>query len=111
MPVATIWSAAPRMSLSVTFSAKKFQLFQPIGGVSATAFGAAGLLAEVCATVVNDESARTATESKAETRMIQSSMETISVEILCPPTTFSNRTPLLALVLSLISFKELPLSF
>jgi hypothetical protein len=92
------------MSLSVTLSKKKFQLFHPMGGVCATACGPAnrafgitfdgvGLLAGACATVVNDESARTATESKAETRIIQSSLETISVRILCPGNGFSNPAP------------------
>src|ERR1035437_812014 len=41
MPVATIWSAEARMSLSVTLPKKKFQLFHPIGGVCATACGGA----------------------------------------------------------------------
>jgi len=82
-----------------------------MGGVCATPRGAAnrvfgitfdgaGLLAGVCATVVNDESARTATESKAEKRMIQSFLETISVRILCPCNAFSNPSPSFAGVLS-----------
>jgi len=71
MPVATSWSAAARMSLSLTFSAKKFQLFQPIGGVRATrdgaavAFGATG----ACDEAVRDARARTAKDSETEMRM------------------------------------------
>src|SRR6185437_8356541 len=37
MPLLTSASAAARTSASLTLSAKKFQLFQPIGGVAATA--------------------------------------------------------------------------
>src|ERR1035441_7039294 len=62
------------MFLSVTLPKKKFQLFQPIGGVCATctcgaanfAFGAAG----VCDTAVNAVSARAAIESEANARMV-----------------------------------------
>src|SRR5882672_1106020 len=35
MPEATIASAAPRIRCSFTLQPKRFQLFQPIGGVSA----------------------------------------------------------------------------
>src|ERR1022692_5007677 len=77
MPVATIWSAAPRTSLSVTLPAKKFQLFQPMGGVGAMIcaaglcdFVATGVAAVVWAEAVNDAKARTANEREAERRMI-----------------------------------------
>jgi hypothetical protein len=53
------------MSLSLTFPAKKFQLFQPIGGVSA-AWDVAG----VCDEAVIEARARTASGSKTKLRMI-----------------------------------------
>src|SRR5271157_956387 len=76
MPVATSWLAASRMSLSVTFSKKKFQLFQPMGGVCATScFGTCGAFAgafagaDVCDAALRDARARTAEVSKATIRM------------------------------------------
>src|SRR5271165_6167943 len=65
MPVATSWSAASRMSLSVTLPAKKFQLFQPMGGVRATAWAWA-----VVGAVETRANARAARESGAEMRMV-----------------------------------------
>src|ERR1035437_3614250 len=77
MPVDTIWSAAPRTSLSVTLPAKKFQLCQPMGGVGAMIcaaglcdFVATGVAAGVWAEAVNDAKARTANEREPERRMI-----------------------------------------
>jgi hypothetical protein len=60
------------MSLSVTFSKKKFQLFQPMGGVCAT--NCCGTIdvfagADVCDGAVRDAKARTAEVSKATIRM------------------------------------------
>src|SRR5580698_3872099 len=97
IPVETIWSADARMSLSVTRSAKKFQLFQPIGGVSATtcgganrAFGAisgaetAVALEGDCEKPASEARARAASESEAKTRIVKSFLKTISDGILCP---------------------------
>src|SRR5665213_3553182 len=50
MPVETRRSAVSRMSLSVTRPAKKFQEFQPMGGVAASL--AAGACAEIEAVTV-----------------------------------------------------------
>jgi hypothetical protein len=65
------------MFLSVTLPKKKFQLFQPIGGVCATcgvasdAFGAVTFgVVGVCDTAVNAVSARAAKESEANARMV-----------------------------------------
>src|ERR1039458_4929309 len=71
MPVATSWSAASRMSLSVTLPAKKFQLFQPIGGVRATCdeAGLAVGATAVCDAPVKDARARAAIESETKMRM------------------------------------------
>jgi hypothetical protein len=76
------------MFLSVTLPAKKFQLFQPIGGVCATSTcGAADFwftlwgafsVAAVWAETVNVVKARTATESEAKMRMARILLENFS---------------------------------
>src|ERR1039458_3224810 len=69
MPVATIWSAEFRMSLSVTLLKKKFQLFQPMGGVCATT-SAACAPAGTGAVTVREARARTTNDIEAEMRMV-----------------------------------------
>src|ERR1035437_8228158 len=93
MPVATSWSAAARMSLSVTFSAKKFQLFQPMGGVCATTCcGArdAFVGADVCDAAVREVRTKTAEESKATMRMV-AFLNTISEKLYAVYTRISKR--------------------
>src|ERR1035437_7601370 len=81
MPVATSWSAASRMSLSLTRSAKKFQLFQPMGGVCATTFcGACDVLGGACDAAVREVRTKTAEESKATMRMV-AFLKTISGQV------------------------------
>ena len=78
MPVATRLSAAARMSLSVTLPAKKFQLFQPMGGVAAVTGADLGAgLGACCAAAgavgleTNAAQARSARERRAEVRMME----------------------------------------
>jgi hypothetical protein len=77
------------MSWSVTFSKKKFQLFQPMGGVCATnSCGTRGAFAgvfagtDVCDAAVRDARARTAEESKTTMRMV-AFLKMISGKIVC----------------------------
>jgi hypothetical protein len=59
------------MSLSVTLSKKKFQLFQPMGGVWATFCDAGGVLGATgaCDDAVREVKASTARESGTKMRM------------------------------------------